>query len=339
MAKSKKYYILYAVIGVVILFIAFVGFNYLKGFPIFSNNNSYYIYYERIDGLNTANPVLINGYKIGKVSGIELMPHENCSLKVNIKISKKYKLPKGTIAKIESTDLLGSKGISLEYGPDNNNYVSDGEELKGSIEQSLKDQVSVQMLPVKHKAEDLMLEMSNVMEIISEVFNENTRKYLINSISRLSSTIVHLDNAITNVDLLIETEGPKVSSIVANINGITETIRTNKNELENIIKNVSYFSDTLAKLNIKSTIDNANVILSNIDEIVYKINHGNGSIGELINNRKLLNDLENTVNSLNLLLEDIKSNPKKYVHFSLIDRGKTIYHSDTSKVIIKKDKK
>lgn len=338
MAKSKKYYIIYGVVGLAILFVAFVGFNYLKGFPLFSNNNSYYILYDRVDGLNVSNPVIINGYKIGKVSEIELLPKKDCALKVTIKVNKHYKFPKGTIARIESTDLLGSKGISIEYAEDKGEYISNGEELKGSIEQSLKDQVSIQMLPVKRKAEDLMLEMSNVMEIISEVFNETTRENLINSISKLTSTISHLDNAVNNVDSLIEAESPRVSGIIVNINEITGTLKNNKKELDNIMKNLSQFSDTLAILEIKSTVDKANLAIDNIDQIVAKINRGEGTLGDLVNNRKLLTDLETTVNSLNLLVEDIKSNPKKYIHLSLVDRGKTIYITDSTKTVIKNKK-
>jgi len=331
MAKNKKKYIIYAVFGVAILFVAFWGFNFLKGLSVFDTNDSYYIYYERVDGLNKGNPVSINGYSVGMVTNIELLPEKDCQLKVTIAVKKQYKIPLESIARIESTDLLGSKGIELEFNKNINKYHNSGDELKGSIEYSLKDQVSIQMLPVKQKAEELMMDMSSVMVIIKQIFNEQTQSNIKQSITKLKTTISSLEHAIQNLDTLIDKEAPKFSKIIADIECLTETLRSNKSEIENIVKNFSYISDTISKLKFSETINNANSVLENIDGIVQKINNGNGTISELINNDKLIRELEITVANVNKLLVDIKANPQKYVHFSLIDRKKIINVSDTVK--------
>ncbi|MDR2835235.1 MAG: MlaD family protein [Bacteroidales bacterium] len=332
MAKNKKTYIFYAIIGIGILVAAFFGFNFLKGMSVFSSDNQYYIYYNSIEGLSKSNSVFVNGFAVGKVADIELIPEEDFKLKVTINVHKKYKIPVGSVARIESTDLLGSKGIILNYKKNETEFYKSGDILIGSVETSLKDQVSIQMLPVKQKAEDLMQDMSEVMEIIQSVFSEQTREDIKNSISKLTNTISHLEHAITNVDTLIYRESPKISAILANIDNFTGVLKTNKNEIDKIIKNASYFTDTLAKLDITQTINKANSTLSNLDEIISKINNGNGTISDLINNDKLMKDLEATINSLNNLVKDLQENPKKYVHFSLIDRGKTYVVSDSTQI-------
>ena len=149
------------------------GVNYLKGIDIFKQENEYYIVYNKVDGLVSSSPVLINGLRIGQVRSINF--HEDMSgrLIVEIASDKKYKIPKNSVARIFSSDLLGTRSIEIIFSDSTTFHVS-GDTLRSDIEQSLAEQVSLQMLPLKNKAEDLLEEIEIAMKIIQRVFNEET---------------------------------------------------------------------------------------------------------------------------------------------------------------------
>lgn len=332
MSKSRKVYILYGIFGITILFVAYWGFNFLKGTSIFNKTYSYQIYYDRIEGLNTSSVVTVNGFKVGQVTDIKLLPKENQRLKVTIQISNEFLLPDSTIAKIYSMDLLGSKGIDLIFGSSSTKYHKDGDVLIGKVEQSLRDQVSIQMLPIKNQVESLMKELSNAIEIISHVFNESTRDNLEKSFSSIKNTLSHIEHAAYEFDTLLINETSKVSKIISNIEYITKALRNNKEQFDNIINNISDFSDMLHAIDISKTILQVNNIVAKIDDIVGKVQTGEGTLGKLLNDDALFDELENSVESLDNLINDIRSNPRKYINLSLIKIGRTVNVSNESEL-------
>ena len=332
MPKTKKTYILYGLFGIVIIFIAYWGFNFLKGTSIFNKTYDYYVYYDRVEGLNTSSTVTVNGFKVGQVAGIELLPKDNQRLKVTIQITNEFLLPDSTVARIYSMDLLGSKAVELKFGSSTNNYHKPGDVLIGEVEQSLMDQVSVQMLPIKHQAEKLMGEISNVIEIISSLFTEQTRDDIEKSFSSIRNTLAHIEHASYEFDTMLINETTKISKIISNIEFITRSLRDNDEQISNFINNISDFSDTLLTLNISETIFEAHSILAKVDSIVERVEKGEGSLGQLLNDNKLAAELESSAESLDKLLKDIRNNPKKYVSFSLLRIGRTVNLSDESEL-------
>lgn len=327
MQKSKKRYILYGLIGVVILLAGYWGFNFLKGSSLLKKTNTYYVYYERIEGLNESSPVTVNGYKIGQVSKITFLPQNDCKLLIELEITNEFLLPDSTIARIYSMDLMGSKGVELVFSK-NGKMHEPGDTLIGQIEQSLKDQVSIQMLPVKNQAEDLMKEIGNAIEIITYIFNEETRDNLEKSFASMKTTLSYIENSAYNLDNVLVEESGKISRILSNVESITLNLRNNHEEINNIISNLSDFSDTIVALDISKTIYDANQAIESFNNIIAKVEAGEGTLGQLLNDDKLAIELENAAENLDKLLKDLRYNPKKYVHFSLMNIGRTVNVTD-----------
>lgn len=324
-AKKRKYTI-YAIIGIAILVATYFGTEFLKGSQLFKNTNLYYVYYDKVDGLNTSSLVQVNGYKIGKVVDIKLLPERNCSLLVTLELLKEFPIPDSSVAEIVSTDIMGTKGIEMHFS-DKTTYYEPESFIIGKTQENLKDQISSEVIPVKKAVEDLMSEITDVIDIISGIFNEGTQKNLEESFTSLKNSLVHLESSIGNLDGILDEETNDIVSIIADAKTLADSIAENSDAINNIIKNMSTFSDTLTTLNISKTINEANNVISRIDEIVTKVNNGEGTLGELVADNSLALQIENATMDLDKLLTDIRLNPKKYINLSL-SSGKTYYVTD-----------
>jgi len=203
------------------------GLFYLRGLDLFNKESRYFVQYDDIEGLVVSNPVQIKGLKVGQVTKISFSDNKYNGLIVEILIKHGYKLPKGTVAKIYSSDLMGSKSIELIIG-NSNEVLSEGDTLKSDIEKSLQDQVRLEVLPIKKKAESLMSSMDSIFSGLEYVFNQKTKDNLMTSISNIKLTFENLEHTSKKLDTIITTSN--LSSILQNINAISSTIRSqNKN--------------------------------------------------------------------------------------------------------------
>ncbi|PLX10293.1 MAG: MCE family protein, partial [Marinilabiliales bacterium] len=300
------------------------GIDFLKQSNLFSEKNNYFIVYNEIDGLVESGEVVLNGLKIGNVSKITY-DQKSKGILVEINLEDNYRLPKFTRAEIFSADLMGTKAIRLDFGLGKEGYHPVGDYLLPSREPSLQDKVGQEMLPVKIKAEELMMEMQRVLEIVKYIFNENTRENLSKSFESIKITLNNLENSSVSLDTLLGQGSGKIQRILSNIESISSNLRDNNDKLANIITNFDNISDSLAKSEITSTINNADLALKQANSILNKIHRGEGTIGMLINNDTLYNNLENAAHNLDELLVDLKENPKRYIHYSLFDFGRTFY--------------
>lgn len=298
----------------VVLFAALWGIFYLKGLDLFNKESRYYVIYENIQGLEISNPVQIKGLKVGQVTKISFSNQQYKSIVVEILVKHGYKLPKGTIAKIYSSDLMGSKSIEL-LPSSNTTSCEDGDTLQSDIEQSLQDQVRLEVLPIKKKAESLMSSMDSIFSGLEYVLNKDTKENIMNSIYGIRKTFENLERTTKKLDTIVSID--KFSKIFENINSITSNIRQQNKNVSNILNNVSVMTDSLANLKITQTIRKANNVAESFDIILKKINNGEGTIGQLINNDSLYTQLHQASYSLDSLLKDVKMHPKRYVHFSI----------------------
>jgi phospholipid/cholesterol/gamma-HCH transport system substrate-binding protein len=200
---------------------------------------------------------------------------------------------------------------------DTNIYLDDGDTLMSEVEASLKDAVNQQIAPLKNKAEELIGSIDSAVVAIRGVFNRRTRENLKNSIESISITLKNLESATYNIDTLVSSQKNRLAAILDNVESITSNLRENNENITNIINNFSTISDSLAKAQIPKTFDNINSTISDLAEVVEKVNTGQGTIGLLLNDDKLYNNLQQASTNLNALLEDLQTNPKKYVRFSL----------------------
>lgn len=316
----KKKEILIAIVFIVAMFVVYWGINYLKGKNVFSSKEVFYAEYDHVVGLQEANPVYLNGFKIGQVSTIEFIKNGNGKLRVSLLITEDVDIPINSIARIESSDLLGSKAVVIYLG-NSKEMATNGDYLIPEIEPDLKEEVSMQILPLKNKAEELLSSFDSVLVILQTIFNENTRQNLYRSFQSIENTILSLEHASYNIDTLLTSQRHRLAIIIANVESITTNLRENNEKISNIFNNVSSVSDSLAVSPIATIIINAHESLEKFNTVMTKIENGEGSLGMLINNDSLYHNLNKSAYELDLLIEDIRLNPRKYLHFSVFGRS------------------
>ena len=315
-SRQFKLGILFAVT----LFLLGWGIEFLKGKNLFSDARTYYGVYERIEGLLVANPVTVNGFEVGQVTSIGFTDDNTGKILVEMEVKRDFDLPANSIARIYSSDLMGSKAIALERGS-SKTLAKDSDTLRTGVEGSIKDAVNEQVRPIKNKAENLMLSIDTVVTVIQDVFNPKTRDDLAKSFTSIEQTLASLKNTSYNIDTLVTAESNRLAMIIGNLESITRNIDSKGDEINNTINNLSAISDTLANAKLSKTLNKANSSLEQITMLLDKVNQGEGTAGKLLTNDTLYENLESASHELNMLLRDIKLHPQRYVHFSVFGRG------------------
>lgn len=309
---NKEFKIGFVVLIVLLMLI--VGINYLKGLNILSSNNKkYYAQYEDIGGLQVGSSVRVNGYQVGMVSDIDLLIQDRPSLLVTLILDKEFSIPNNSTARIVNQDLMGTKGVSLILG-DSDVYVKVADTLNSSIEGSLQEEVNAQILPLKRKAEELIGSMDSLMIIVAAILNKDARANLSNSLNSLDRTFVLMSETMKRVSDIVGENDERINNVVINLESISENIKNSNGAIENTLSNLSSISDSLVNADISSIVDNFNAITQ-------QINNGQGSLGLLIKDDRMYNNLERSTKELAELVEDIKNNPSRYINFSLVGRS------------------
>ncbi len=307
------------------------GMNYLKGKNILKSSKLYYGVYDKIEGLQPTSPVLIKGYKVGHVEDIHFDdPDHPKNLTVVLSIHGKFKIPRQSRAIIFSSDLMGTKAVKIELS-DKGTFYQEGDTLVTAVEADLKEQVSIQMLPLKNKAEDLMKELQEAIEIVRYIFNEKTRENISKSLESVKTTIANLESTSFTLDTLMEREQKRLDQIFFNISSISSNLKNNNQNLTNALENISNISDSIAQADLATTLHQTNRLMTETSDIMAKINRGEGTMGLLIHNDTLYQNLEKTTGQLEKLVKDIQNNPRKYLRFSLININKTGKNKENKK--------
>lgn len=289
------------------------GFNFLKGKNLFSKQREFYAVYNDIDGLTSANPIMINGNRVGMVGEIKFMKNSNGKVIVNLIVQDDIAVPYNSIAKVVSSDILGSKAVSILLGS-SPSPAKTGDTLMSSQEDNLKQAVNKTIAPLQIKAQALLGSLDSLVIVFKQVFNENTRKNLTKSFESIKDAIGSLETTSFRLDTMVLTERVKISSILTKINKIATTLSDNSDKLGNVINNFSNISDSIAKSNLISAINHADATLKSTSAIFTKINNGEGTMGMLVNNDTLYKNLNKTSLELNKLMKDIRINPNRYIN-------------------------
>jgi phospholipid/cholesterol/gamma-HCH transport system substrate-binding protein len=308
---------------VVFAIAAFIwGVSFLKGSNIFSDKYFLYAVYPKIDNLIPSNPLQINGYKIGQIKSISLIERGGKNqVLVKFIITEDVNIPKNSVARAVSTDLLGTKVVELQFSNDKE-FVASGDTLLAENEEGLKESFNRQLGPLQTKAENLISSMDTVMEAVSKVLNVRTRENIDKSFESVRKAILSLEHTAYRLDDLMASEKPKISSVLTNLNGISANLHKNEQKINNILNNFSNLSDDLAQSQLKNAVANADNTLKELNSLMTRINEGEGTLGKLVKNDSLYNNLNKSAEDLDKLLKDLKENPKRYVHFSLFGRKK-----------------
>lgn len=290
--------------------ILILGYSFLRGNDVFSGSNKYYAVYRSVEGLALAKPVLVNGFQIGRVSSMKLQPDGHTI--VEFKIDPDYVIPNNTLAKLSSTDLLGSKAIVFELG---NSKVAaeDKDTLKADIQGSLAESLQ----PIQKKAEMLITKMDSSLASINKILNPNFQKNVDRSFMSIANSLQTLEGTTKKIDNLVASQSGHINGILTNAEEVSGSLKTSTTHLTGMTANFEKVSNDIASANIKQTLDNANKAMADLQATIAKINNGQGSLGLLMNDDKMYKNLTDASNNLNNLFIDLKAHPKRYVSFSV----------------------
>ena len=304
------------VVFVVATAILIWGLMFLKGLELLKSSRTFYATYDQVNGLVAANPISIKGLKVGQVKKLYFDPHNPEKIIVELYVLGDYPIPNNSSARIFSSSLLGSPEV--EIIPGNSKVLAkSGDTLLSETEATLGQEVNKQLLPLKTKAENLIGSIDSIATIVQQVLNKNTRDNLVEAIEHVKQALGNIAHTTQNLDTLMTSQRNNLSKIINNVESISNNLKQNNDKITNILSNFSNLSDSLAKARIPYTIGQVNKAITDLDSILLKINKGEGSVGQLLNNEQLYKEVEKAARDLNLLLEDVKQNPGRYVKVSV----------------------
>lgn len=294
----------------IILFI--FGFNYLKSNDLLVRDGVYFAQYENTEGLVVGTPVTINGFQVGSVEDISLLP-TNTHLLVRFRVERQYKFSKNSIAKIYESGLIGGKSLAVVPALDGAPVAQSGDTLQSSIAPGLTQLVNDKLTPLQEKIEGMVNHADSVLMAFNNVFDTAAQSQLNQSIGHLASAL----SAIDNISQQLE------QSLQSNDGGLGKTI----DNLAQITTDLKQTTTTLSEADLNGLIENLHQTSSNLVVITNQIQNGEGTLGQLVANDSLYEALHQTNTALQLLLDDLRMNPKRYVHFSLFGKKQVPYES------------
>lgn len=298
------------VLAAVAITILILGYSFLKGNDVFSDEKEFYAVYDRVDGLVVSNPVLVNGFQIGRVSQLTLKPSGD--ILAQFKISNEYEIPNNTVAKLESTSLLGGKAIVFQLG-NSRQYAEDGDTLQAMIPKGIMEQVE----PMQEKAQLIIGRMDSILASLNKTISPEFQGNFNRTFENMANTMENLEGTTRKFDGLVGSQSSRITAIMANLESISANFKQNNEKITSIMNNIDKVTDEVARANFAQTIQNADKAVADLQASINKINSGQGSLGMLIHDQALYNGLSSAAQNLDKLMIDLKANPKRYVSFSV----------------------
>ncbi len=291
------------IIGCIIIFI--FGFNYLKGTSLLSNEKTIHALYDEVEGLVVGANVTIRGLNVGKVKIIDFND-DFAKIKVTFSIRDDLNFSNKSVAQLYEAGLIGGKAIAIIAKYDTSNIIKNGDILFSEIKPGLTELVNQQIAPLQDKIEGLLTSADSLFAGISNVMNYETQNNLKMTLEGLASTIENVNILSSNINDILNANEKELKSTI--------------NNLSKISGNLNKITDSLKQMPLSSTVKNFEDTSLHLKEIIERLNSGEGSAGMILNDNKLYDNLVNSSEALEALLSDLKSNPKKYVHFSIFGR-------------------
>ena len=291
----------------------YFGFNFLKGSSIFSKQKIVYAVYEEVEGLSIGADVNINGLSIGKITKIDFVPNSTKIL-VTMRIRADLNFSKSSSAILYEAGLIGGKAILIQTKFEQGKVIKSGDTLPSSTQPGFTELVNQQIAPLQQKLTSTLTSVDELFDGVSNVLNNQTQENLKTTLTELTRTVENINSISKKLDVLLSDN--------------TTAIDTTLKNLASTSSNLNQISDSLAMVNIKSMLDKYNQVAQNLNQILEQVNRGEGTAGKLINDPKLYQNLDETLNALQTLINDLKENPKRYVHFSLFGKKNKPYNKE-----------
>lgn len=296
------------VLGGILLFI--LGFSYLKSTPLFDNSKTFYAVYHHVGGLQSGTQVTINGFTVGKVNDIKFNDTSG-NLLVTFTVDNGFSFSKNSNAELYDTGIIGGKGIQIKPVFDDAAMAKSGDTLPSSTRPGLTELVQQRLTPLQIKVEGAVTNADSLLMNVNDILDVKTKKDLRESIAGLNELVKSFQGSANSLNQILTDNKDDLEKSITNLGVITD--------------NFNKLSDTLANAGLGETIKKLQYTMGNINDMMAKIEGGEGSLGKLVNDKALYNNLADASRELDLLLQDFRLNPKRYVNVSVFGKKQIDY--------------
>lgn len=300
------------VIASILLFIW--GYSFLKGKDLFTNYKTLYVEYDNVEDLSASAPVTLNGLTIGKVSKITINETTG-KLLVELQLKTDFPISKTSKASLYSPSLIGGKQIKILPNFADKDLAVDGQTLASSIELGLTDSLGGKIEPIQQKLEKMLVNIDNLVSGLNNVLDKKGQEDIKKSLAELSQTMEQFHKASGSINSILDTNKGQINGVVTNFNKMSS--------------NFNKISDSLSKADLGKTVRNLNQTLAKVDVLMSNLNSGKGTAGKLLSDDALYNNLAKTSKELELLLQDVRLYPTRYVNVSLFGKKNKPYVAPT----------
>ena len=299
------------VLAAIAITLLILGFNFLKGKNLLESKDTIYAVFPRVDALSPSDPIKINGLQVGLVADLEEKDENLSGVIVALNITKKINIPDNSYAMILSNP-LGTSTLSIVLGT-STKFLEDGDTLSSRASGGIMEDLKGALTPTVDKVNGTLKSLDSLVEQVGVVLDPKTKV-------NLQNVIANLATASSSLTSLLNAQNGALAASLNNMSSFTGNLKKNNDSINRIIKNVDVMTQKFAALDLEQTMTKLQAVVDNLNQTLNKVNKSDGTLGLLMNDPKLYNNLNATTNSLNILLQDLRLHPKRYVNVSVFGK-------------------
>jgi phospholipid/cholesterol/gamma-HCH transport system substrate-binding protein len=301
------------ILTIIALGLLIIGFNFLKGKDLFNSTPKIYAVFSKLGSLAKSNEVKINGLTVGTVYEMSEVDKNVSGIKVTISLTRNVNIPSNSVAYITAPlGGLGAATIIIEKG-DATTFLKDGDVLQTRIDEGLFGGLSAEVAPTLSKIRNSLDSLNRVFGNINMLFDASAKK-------NLQQTIANMTTATSSLNKMLDPETSALATTLNNVSSITGNLKKNNDSITAIVNNTKQFTQQLSQLDLQQTMDTLQSAVTLLKATVSKMSSSEGTLGALINDRQLYNKLTDAVLSAEILIDDLRAHPKRYVNLSIFGK-------------------